>query len=71
VGFFGFGSTSIRSIVVTGKLALARFSVQQTEGLRVDGWGLRYGWIGGQREKVEEWVDRRAETEFFFLIFMM
>jgi hypothetical protein len=49
VGFFGFGSTSIRSTVVTG----------QTEGLKVgcggmggrkDGW--RNGWIGGQREKV-------------------
>jgi hypothetical protein len=49
VGFFWFGSTSIRSTVVTG----------QTEGLKVgcggmggrkDGW--RNGWIGGQREKV-------------------
>jgi hypothetical protein len=47
VGFFGFGSTSIRSTVVTG----------QTEGLKVgcggmggrkDGW--RNGWIGGRKD---------------------
>jgi hypothetical protein len=25
--------------------------------------GVRYGRIGGQREKVEEWVDRWAEGE--------
>ena len=44
MGFFGFGSTAIRSTVITGKLALARFSVQQTEGLKVgcEGMGLRW-----------------------------
>ena len=36
VGFFGFGSTSIRSTVITG----------QTEGLK--GW-LRNGWLGWLR----------------------
>jgi hypothetical protein len=35
-GFIGLRSTSIRSTFVTGKLALARFSVQQTG--RVKGW---------------------------------
>ena len=31
MGFFGFGSTAIRSTVITGKLALARFSVQRRD----------------------------------------
>ena len=44
MGVFGFGSTAIRSTVITGKLALARFSVQQTEGLK---GCVRYGWLGG------------------------
>ena len=51
VGFFGIGQTSIRSTIVTGKLALARFSVQQTEGLKVGCGGM-----GG----FKEWADGRV-----------
>ena len=42
VGFFGFGSTAIRSTVITGKLALACL---QAKDRRVKGW-LR---MGGRR----------------------
>jgi hypothetical protein len=39
-GFFGIGSTLIHAHTLPGKLALARFSVQQTEGLKVGCGGM-------------------------------
>ena len=46
MGFFGMGSTLIDVHTLPGKLALARFSVQQTEGLKV-GCGEMRGWVSG------------------------
>ena len=55
MGFFGISSTLIDVHTLPGKLALACFCKQQTEGLRVGCGGMGVwvvGGMGGWREKV-------------------
>ena len=54
--FFGIGSASIRSTVITG----------QTEGLRVGCGGMGGwvdGWMGGFREWVDGWMGGFAKVD--------